>query len=559
MKKNLSKILGLILTLTLVFGIMAIPVSAETMPEIIYVGGVEMGNGDYLASGATEVSSEAPAEGGYAYYADGVLTLNDYVYEGEGYIYYSYEDTEDPDASYFFSSAIYSPISLTIELVGDSSITNTAVDSDGITCDSNLKIDGDGTISIFAAYGIYNDVYNAETAEITVDDGCVYIFADYDAIYLCSNDGDGLITVNGGSIVCESHYGIIALSYAEFGIAAICVSGGEIIADCTSGLVSYSSSGTSDICINEGYVSVTSINEALNADKIYVNGGIVYAEATADDGIAIYGELNIRDDDVVIVNGSIDGAYLETHFTYYAGDANGDKVIDMFDYLLIKGIYFESVDYSYEEFVRADANCDGLVDMFDYLVAKTAYFTGEEPELLPEVDAPTPDTETAYTKLYNYIVENGVANEDMEGIYDITSDPVIDADTSNFTICVVEANTSDESIQIGGVYSTGDASQMLVVAILLEPDTVTFNLMAAYISSDYNEFYTGTVTAGGCVAGEIDIQNFSGNAVDDTPLETIELVCETVLNNSLAIAEELIAPSGVSLADFGFDCFAEPI
>ncbi len=61
---------------------------------------------------------------------------------------------------------------------------------------------------------------------------------------------------------------------------------------------------------------------------------------------------------------------------YLAGDVNADGVVDMFDYLIVKGIYFEKYDYTEDEFKRADCNSDGVVDMFDYLEVKTAYFTG---------------------------------------------------------------------------------------------------------------------------------------------------------------------------------------
>ncbi len=59
---------------------------------------------------------------------------------------------------------------------------------------------------------------------------------------------------------------------------------------------------------------------------------------------------------------------------YAKGDVNADGVIDMFDYLLIKGIYFENYIPTDAEFNRADVNDDKVVDMFDYLLVKTFYF-----------------------------------------------------------------------------------------------------------------------------------------------------------------------------------------
>ena len=61
---------------------------------------------------------------------------------------------------------------------------------------------------------------------------------------------------------------------------------------------------------------------------------------------------------------------------YEIGDVNRDETLDMFDYLLIKSIYFEEYipDEAQEEL--ADINGDNSIDMFDYLLIKRAYFTG---------------------------------------------------------------------------------------------------------------------------------------------------------------------------------------
>lgn len=49
----------------------------------VYVGEVGLANGDYLASGADKTTKAKPETGGYVYYKDGVLTLNDYVHNGD--------------------------------------------------------------------------------------------------------------------------------------------------------------------------------------------------------------------------------------------------------------------------------------------------------------------------------------------------------------------------------------------------------------------------------------------------------------------------------------------
>jgi len=54
-------------------------------------------------------------------------------------------------------------------------------------------------------------------------------------------------------------------------------------------------------------------------------------------------------------------------------DINQDGTVDMFDYLLVKSIYFGR-DVSAEEYPLADCNEDGIIDSFDYLIVKSTYF-----------------------------------------------------------------------------------------------------------------------------------------------------------------------------------------
>ncbi len=59
---------------------------------------------------------------------------------------------------------------------------------------------------------------------------------------------------------------------------------------------------------------------------------------------------------------------------FQAGDVNADGVIDMFDYLMVRTMYFGAYYGTDGERQRADVNADGTIDMFDYLLVKTAYF-----------------------------------------------------------------------------------------------------------------------------------------------------------------------------------------
>jgi len=59
---------------------------------------------------------------------------------------------------------------------------------------------------------------------------------------------------------------------------------------------------------------------------------------------------------------------------YDKGDVTADGAVDMFDYLIIKTIWFDLYDASEEELARADVDSSGEVDMFDYLEVKAICF-----------------------------------------------------------------------------------------------------------------------------------------------------------------------------------------
>ena len=149
-----SKLLSVMLVLVMVFAL--VPLSAFTAfamlsptvhPDSVWVGGVEMETNTYLANGATSTTDAAPAEGGYAHYdSDGVLTLNNYTYAGEGKTF---------DIS--LKSVIYVEATgyVTVNLVGENILTNTdnaeAYDPHGIYMkNGQLTITGDGSLSVNA-------------------------------------------------------------------------------------------------------------------------------------------------------------------------------------------------------------------------------------------------------------------------------------------------------------------------------------------------------------------------------------------------------------------------
>ena len=156
--------ISILLVLAMVLGLLAVmpfaasaksitPTPQETLAEKIYVGGVELGLGQYVMNGTDTAVMGDPAidASGYAHYTlDGQLFLVDYEYEGTGYTH----DTSE-------KSVIYSTGKLEVILYGNSSIKNTADaaiwSANGIRAKGNLIVNGPGAITINAPYAIYGD------------------------------------------------------------------------------------------------------------------------------------------------------------------------------------------------------------------------------------------------------------------------------------------------------------------------------------------------------------------------------------------------------------------
>ena len=121
----------------------------------VYVGGVELNDGEYLSESG-RVTETAPS-GGYAYYKSGVLTLNDYTCQGKGYLY-GQAESEDKIETYY--ALIYSEDSLQVELIGESTLTAAEITEkdvyiDGIISGVDLTVRGPGSLVVKdCSYGL---------------------------------------------------------------------------------------------------------------------------------------------------------------------------------------------------------------------------------------------------------------------------------------------------------------------------------------------------------------------------------------------------------------------
>ena len=224
--KFFKKSVAVLLTLAMVIGIFAaVGVNTYAAEPGLWVGGVEMNDGDYLANGATATTTTEPS-GGYAYFKDGVLTLNNYEYEGAGVT------QSNSLGSYTWAVLIsHNTIPLTLNLKGDNKLIFVP-DSEEIShcyavCsysnDSNLTVEGDGKLStnaerllnsqasdIIVNGGIIEGKINAVNYNVIINDGYVT-----DGIY-----ANGKVIINGGTV-----YG--ARITSDF---AITINGGNILA-----------------------------------------------------------------------------------------------------------------------------------------------------------------------------------------------------------------------------------------------------------------------------------------------------------------------------------------
>ena len=156
---------------------------------VIEVGGVGMADGDYLASGAKSTTTTQPNTG-FAYYKDGVLTLNNFVYKG------SANGINVPDSMQSQIEFQGYSMQLQIEVQGYNVITCTRRGGSGIKC-QKTAFTGTGTLGIYTDYeGIYGT-----TNYRNIINGCSLHIESQRFRAICGN-----VTVNGGgSLTCISH------------------------------------------------------------------------------------------------------------------------------------------------------------------------------------------------------------------------------------------------------------------------------------------------------------------------------------------------------------------
>lgn len=350
-----------------------ITVSPTFVDDGVYVGGIKLSGGKYLAVGADTPTATKPA-GGYAYYKDGVLTLNNYTYTGEGYLFETAE--YDDGTAQTYHAMLYSDFGIDIKVVGASSLISsyssapeTAPEYSGFCAivirGRSLGIEG-GMLTLSSVNDGAIDMKNG--GDFTVKNTKLVISSyentlDSDGIDI---NGDGSLTVDNSTLIMNVSEDAVELEYNGYVViidstvditagddgieiddeGAISIENSILVAKCD--YVPLKSGSVSRIYITDSKVTLTSSNDA----GIYVHNNV---DITNSDVAVTAKTYGIVTDDFSIIGEksalsiTAEQAALATYFLPYFSPALN------FDYTLVSGDLEDSVtDEYYEYFFIAD-------------------------------------------------------------------------------------------------------------------------------------------------------------------------------------------------------------
>ena len=239
--------------------------------SFVYVNGVEVRSGQYLANGATKASTTQPS-GGYAYLNGAVLSLNNYTCSTSG------------------SPAVKAFRDLAIVLQGTNSLTSTVT---SVHSYGTLEIRGSGSLTVTSSD--YNAIYSVGKltlkADVTAKTTNGYAIRSDDAIYVTSGKiraesqngkgvyGDGMVSFAGGELTAVAYIGIESKT-------AVNVNGGTV--NVTGKQYGINSSG--NVVVNSGSLTVNTSNGMgiQSTGKLLLNGGTTTVTAT-DHGVSAVG------------------------------------------------------------------------------------------------------------------------------------------------------------------------------------------------------------------------------------------------------------------------------
>ena len=229
MKTKLRNLLiSVLLMVAMLLGVFAItpltafaiaaPDPTKIHADKIYVGGVELGLGQYVKNGETTPIDGAPAEDatGFAFYTEGgTLVLVDYTYIGKGYEYSSGN-----------FALVYSTGTLYVAGGGVNTLKQTQSYNMGIYSVGALTLSPSGTLTIEGDN--CSCLYSNNEIKFASDLGTVNLKSTGNATAIVSYDNDGdtadeqAIIVNGGDVYVETFYPIsdLTINYGALKISS---------------------------------------------------------------------------------------------------------------------------------------------------------------------------------------------------------------------------------------------------------------------------------------------------------------------------------------------------
>jgi len=311
----------------------------------VYIAGSAVTSGQYYSNDG-EITTEKP-DGGYAYYNNGVLILEDFECR-----YDSYSGEFDVDV--YEEGSVISTMpgeDLTVILKGDNNLVNDG-EGNGIKAwEGSLTIGGDGTIEITAD----DDCLDADVL-LTIDGGSYNLVSTgSDAVY-----SDGGVVIKDGNITIE-HADDDAFEVSD----DIVIDGGTIkvlFAD-DDGL-----DAGGDIIINDcELIDISSDDKGITSERtVEINGGVINVASNTDYALCADEEIIISDSEIT----AVDTEYgIRSYNTYGSGDItvtnsdievktrNGNLAFKADGDITFNGVGFEDpATYEIKTFVDEDGD-----------------------------------------------------------------------------------------------------------------------------------------------------------------------------------------------------------
>ncbi|MBE6595252.1 MAG: hypothetical protein E7644_05585 [Ruminococcaceae bacterium] len=252
----------------------------------VYVGSIPLYEGEYLPSMGTVPTKTAPASGGYIHYANGVLTLKDFV---------ALNRSADP-----LKRAEVAAITLTDDvtvLLKGRSVIGTSIDGEAAVhaVKGTVTVEGDGHLELFAAYA-----FMVQDGDLILKGGHLQI--EYAGTYMaiaCVGD----VTVSGGELTVTN--AMLAMDVN----GDITVSGGAVR---TAGVsVLFRTEGA--ITVTGGLIECREASHGLVGSSVTVSGGTILLDVDVI-GILCQGIFRIEGkDSVLAISSESESIYCESN------------------------------------------------------------------------------------------------------------------------------------------------------------------------------------------------------------------------------------------------------